>query len=595
MKIRMADLIAKTLKQNGIDDVFMLTGGGAMFLNDALGYSELKCHYLLHEQACAIAAEGYARVNQKPACVCVTTGPGGTNALTGVLGAYLDSIPMIVISGQVKYKNTVEYTGLPLRQFGDQEFDIVKCVSHMTKFSKMITGVNDCIYSVEKAISVSKSGRQGPCWIDIPQDIQNATVEENDVKHFEGKTESFDISDAQTEQVAELIKVSKRPLFYFGNGIRIANVKDAAVKLIEKFNVPAVLGFNCIDLLPCNHPLYAGRTGLVGDRAGNFAVQNSDLIIVLANRLNIRQIGNNYEKFAKKAKIVMVDIDESELNKPSLKIDYKICGDVKIFIEKLYKKTLKKDCGKWVNYCSENVKKYPTATENQYKETRKNRVSPYVLCAEFSKKLKDNACIIASNGTCCVAGTQALIVKKNTRYITNSGCAAMGYGLPAAIGACIAAGNKEVYCIEGDGSLQMNIQELQTIITKKLPLKIIYINNGGYHSIRQTQNNFFKRVEGIGEDSGDLSFPSISKIAKAYGIAYLKISKLAETDGRLNDFINFSGAVILEVMCDKDLYFQPKLLAKTLPDGRLESPELSDMFPFLSREEYEERMSISKD
>jgi acetolactate synthase-1/2/3 large subunit len=596
MKIRAADYIASLLYESGYEDLFMLTGGGAMFLNDGLGHSKLKCHFMLHEQALTMAAEGYARLRRKPAAVCVTTGPGGTNAITGVLGAYQDSIPMLVISGQVKQITTVDYYNLDLRQLGDQEYFIIRSVSPMTKYAVTITDPDTVKYHVLKAIHLADSGRKGPCWIDVPIDIQSAVIDTEKQKDYD--PEEYDrqlppppqVEDVK--KIASLIKKAKRPLIYAGAGIRKAGCEEIYLKLLEKLNIPSVTAWCAIDLLENDHPLYAGRPGMMGERAGNFAVQNADLLLVIASRLNIRQVSYEWKNFAKNAYKIMVDIDKGELYKPTLSIDMPIWADAAQFMEMLYCFCERADCGEWIKYCRENVERYKLVTDKHF--LKKDIVNPYVFMDKFSKMLPSDADIIASNGSCCVIGSQAINIKKGMRFFENDGCASMGYGLPAAIGACISKKGKEVYCLEGDGSIQMNIQELQTVVTYNLPVKIVLINNEGYHSIRQSQSNYFKGFVGIGPQSGDLSFPDMGKIAFAYGIPYIRINNNAEIEEKIKILMNHNGFMMCEVMCDKEQFFEPKLVSKKLEDGTFVSHDLSDMYPFLPREEYEERMKISK-
>lgn len=595
MRIRVADYIAQLLQENGYEDMFMLTGGGAMFLNDGIGHSTLKCHYMLHEQALTMAAEGYARLSGRPAAVCVTTGPGGTNAITGVLGAYQDSIPMLVISGQVKQVTMLDYYNLDIRQLGDQEYTIIRSVSPMTKYAVSITDPDTIKYHLLKAIHICNSGRKGPCWIDVPIDVQGAIIQtENQKEYILSEYNSIlppSPSYNEIEKIVQLIKKAKRPLIYAGAGIRKANCEEIYRKLLEKLNIPSVVAWCGIDLLENSHPLYAGRPGMMGERAGNFAVQNADLLIVIACRLNIRQVSYEWKNFAKNAYKIMIDIDKAELYKPTLNIDMPVWADAALFMEMLYEKCQKADCKEWLSYCNENVNRYKLVCDKHFEN--KNIVNPYVFFDKFSKLLPDNASIIASNGACCVMGSQAINIKRGMRFFENDGCASMGYGLPAAIGACISKANTEVYCLEGDGSIQMNIQELQTLITYKLNVKIVLINNEGYHSIRQSQTNFFGSVVGIGPESGDLAFPDMEKISSAYGIPYMKIYNNEDIEQKVKQLINHKGYILCEVMCDKEQYFEPKLASKRLEDGTFITPDLSDMYPFLSRQEYEERMKIS--
>ena len=592
MKIRVADYIAKFLVENKIDTMFTITGGGAMHLNDAFGHKKgLKCIYNHHEQACSTAAEGYYRVNSKMASVCVTTGPGGTNAITGVMGAYLDSIPMFIVSGQVKRSNMVKYTGLKLRQYGDQEFDIIKMIKHVTKYCVTIDDPKMIKYHLEKAYKKALSGRPGPVWIDVPLDIQSALIDEEDLLVYNGRDINYNIvSDDEIKIIKNKIKKAKRPVIYVGSAVRLSGNLDLFNTLIEKLNIPVVVACNSIDSIVNDHYLYAGRGGMNGDRAGNFAVQNSDFILSLGCRLSLRQVGFNYELWAREAFVVMVDIDKEELKKPSLHLDLAINADVGYFMNRLLKEDIRFDDESWIKQCRTWVEKYPVVTD---KMINGKEVNVYNFVKLLTKNMKENSVLVVGNGSACVASNQTAIVKKGFKFIMNSGAAQMGYGLPAAIGACLANNNRDVICITGDGSIQMNIQELQTIVTNNLKVKIFIINNEGYHSIRQTQNNFFNgNVVGIGPESKDLSFPSFEKIAYAYGIDYYKINKNDKLDNDIKKVLESKSPLICEVVVSKTQYFEPKVSSRKLEDGTMVSCPLEDLYPFLDKEELEENMFI---
>lgn len=594
MKVKVAQYIAEFLVKQQVEHVFTVTGGGAMHLNDALGHrEELTCIYNHHEQACAIAAEGYARLTGKIAAVCVTSGPGGTNAITGVLGGWQDSIPMFVVSGQVKRETTTWSTDVPLRQLGDQEFHIIACVKGMTKYAYMITEPKEIRYHLEKAWYLATNGRKGPVWLDIPLDVQAAVVETDELQGFdqsECKNENpiYDVNI--TEQVFEKIQQAKRPVILAGTGIRVGEAYEEFRTLIQKLGIPVVTAWNAHDLLEEEHPLYCGRPGSVGTRGGNFVVQSSDLLIVLGCRMNIRQISYNYKDFAKLAYKIVVDIDEAELRKPTVQVDLPICADAKdVMHQWIQRMDVKgegaKDFSKWVSWCRDINKKYPAAIEAYYQ--KETPVNPYVFIKELSHKLTEKDKVICGNGSACVVTFQTMEVKKGQRLFTNSGCAAMGYGFPAAIGACIAEGNNRTICIDGDGSFQMNLQELQTVVHHQLNLKMIILNNNGYHSIRQTQNNLFQPpLVGVSADNG-ISFPSLEKLAIAYGIPYVCISSTKEIAQKAEEMLYKEGPVLCEVICDPEQNFEPKLSSKFMPDGTIVSPEIDDMYPFLPREEYE--------
>lgn len=597
MKIKISDYIAEFMVDHGITDIFTITGGGAMHLNDSFGKNEnLNCTYNHHEQACAIAAESYSRLTGNIAGICVTSGPGGTNALTGVLGGWLDSIPMFVVSGQVKRATTIWSTSLNLRQLGDQEFNIVDCVKSMTKYAVMITEENTISYHLEKALYLAKNGRPGPVWIDVPLDVQGATVDTDELIHFK-ESECSDenpkvVTDESIQVIIDKIKQAKRPVILAGSAIRLSNCHDEFIEFIEKLNIPVVTAWNAHDNIWDEHPLFCGRPGTIGNRGGNFVVQNSDLLISLGCRLNIRQISYNWENFAKHAYKISVDIDEAELKKPTLKIDYPIHGNVKDVIKKLNnsaEQLSNEDHKKWLEWCKDINVKYPIMLD---KFKKGDLINQYYFMDRLFEQLKANDTIVTSNGSACVVSFQAAHLKKGQRLYTNSGCASMGYGLPAALGAAVAQKNKRVICIEGDGSIQMNIQELQTIVYNKLNVNIFWLNNSGYHSIRQTQKNLFNPpMHGVNEDSG-ISFPSAERIAYAYNLKYFKIEKTEEMDRVLELALAEDGPFICEVILDPSQNFEPKLSSKVLPDGTMVSPPLDDMFPFIPDAEYEEIVKI---
>lgn len=600
MKQKLSDYISNFLVEKGIKDIFTVTGGGAMHLNDSFGHNKkLNCIYNHHEQACSIAAEGYYRMNNKLPAVCVTTGPGGTNAITGVYGAWVDSIPMFVISGQVKRETTIWSTEVPLRQLGDQEFNIVDCVSTMTKYSHMVTDANEIAYHLEKAYYLCKNGRPGPVWLDIPLDIQAAIIDTDELKYFDPKEceeENPIYDETLTDKIIEKIKQSKRPVFLAGTGIRHASSEKEFLELIEKYQIPVVTAWNAHDIIWDEHELYCGRPGTVGTRGGNFIVQSSDLIITFASRLNIRQISYNYKMFAKDAYKIIIDIDAAELDKPTLSPDMKIHANVKDVINSLLNKNYtanNETHKKWLKWCKNINSKYPAVLERYYEKN--TPINPYVFTDKLFNCLEEYDKIVTGNGSACVITFQAAKIKKGQRLFTNSGCAAMGYGLPASLGAAISEKGNRVICLDGDGSIQMNIQELATISHNKLNLKIFLLNNNGYHSIRQTQNNLFKPpLIGIDKNSG-LMFPNHEILAKAYEIEYKKIDNLINIEEKIKDVLNSKGPIICEVILDENQTFSPKLSSKVLEDGTIVSPEIDDMFPFLEREEYERIKNVKKE
>lgn len=612
--MRVADYVVARLLAEGIDNVFLVTGGGAMHLNDAFARnSDMKVTCFHHEQAAAIAAEGYARVKQQPCALNVTTGPGGINALNGVYGAYVDSIPMFVVSGQVKLETiAASYPDIPMRQLGDQEVDIVSMVRPIVKYVRTVRHASEIEELVERAIFLMKTGRPGPVWLDIPIDIQGAPFQANVgfsklnsrasmmadfgcTKNTLLELESSPVDVTQMHQLftksVEHLMTAKRPVIMVGTGASSIQARLLLNRFIEKSDIPIVTGWNAMDLIPSDHQNFVGRPGTVGDRAGNFAVQNADFILIVGCRLNIRQISYNWKSFAKNAFKVMVDIDKAELDKPTLSIDLKIHAlveDYLGFINGINLSACQDNHRQYRQWCKDRVIKYPVV-EPEYKQDRKS--NPYYFLSELSNLLPSGSTVVAGNGSACVMSFQAFQVKANQRIFTNSGCASMGYDLPAAIGACIAKNHENVFCIAGDGSIMMNLQELQTVRSLDLPIKIILLNNDGYLSIRQTQTAYFPdNVFGTGPDDG-VAMPSFKNIAQGFGLRYGKIAKVQDLHSEeIQLLINSPGPAFIEVFVDTEQGFLPKLASRKNEDGSMTSPELEDMAPFLSRDELRSNM-----
>lgn len=608
MKIRLADYVADFLSSRGVTDCFTVVGGGAMHLNDAFGHhSKIKCTYNHHEQASAIAAESYARLNNSIAALCVTTGPGGTNAITGVVGGWLDSIPMFVISGQVRYDTTARYAsnftgGLPLRAVGDQEFDITKSVGCMCKYAEMLEKPEDIRYMLEKAWHLANTGRKGPVWIDIPVNYQGMTIETDGLRGYDSSEDDAllppEVSEETVNEIIELLRNAKRPVIYAGGGIRLSGGYESFKKLVLKLGVPVVTYWNSIDVIESDHPLYCGRAGNMGDRAGNFAVQNADVLLCIGTRISIRQVGYNWQSWAREAKVIMVDIDPAEFKKPTIHVDMPVFADAKDFIEKMLSAAEKEqrtvfESDFWTEKCRYWREHYPVVLPRQREENGKT-ANVYAFVEKLGNALPENSLTAVSNGACCVVGHQCWNIKNGSRFIINSAIASMGYGLPAAVGLCIAGGRRETVCLEGDGSIMMNLQELQTIVTNKLPIKVFLINNSGYHSIRITQSNLFSEhcKVGIGPESGDLSFPEFSKIAAAFDMPYFCAHSNAEAEKAIEAALAAPGFAFCEIFTDTAQVWEPKSSAKRLPDGSLVSPPLEDLAPFLPREEVLENLFV---
>lgn len=607
--MRVADFIAEILADRGLRHVFLVTGGGAMHLNDAFGRAErLSCVCFHNEQGAAMAADGYARLGGKPAVLNVTTGPGGINALNGVFGAYTDSLPMVVISGQVRRETIATNFPIGLRQLGDQEVDIVRMVGGITKSAVMIQDPSRIRYEVEKACHLAVSGRPGPTWVDVPIDIQGMSIDPHSQPGFDRLTDgpnatptteaSLAPGDALRSLAREVIAKfaeAERPCLLPGTGVRIAGCVDLFARVAGKLGAPIATAFNAHDLIANTDPLYAGRAGTVGDRAGNFAVQNADTLFILGCRLNIRQISYNWNSFARAAFKIMVDVDKAELTKPTLSIDLPVHADLGEFLTIMEQELegFQPSSGStaYLQWCQERVRRYPTVLEDYWRD--ENGVNPYCFGASLADVMDNDDVIVTGDGTACVVTFQSVALKPGQRLFSNSGSASMGFDIPAAIGAFYAnPAAKRIICIAGDGSIMMNIQELQTISGSRLPIKIFLFNNDGYHSIRQTQQNYFPdNIVGCGPESG-VTFPDFLKIGEAFGFTVRRISGHAGLKAAIASVLNAEGPQFCEVMLDKAQPFAPKLSSRRLEDGRMVTSALEDLAPFLSREELADNMLI---
>lgn len=582
--IKLSDYLVKKLESYGVRHAFMVTGGGAMHLDDSFGQSKkIKLIFNHNEQATSICAEGYARTNQKLAVACVTTGPGGLNCLNGVFGAWTDSAPVLFISGQVKFSTTLaSCPQIPLRQLGDQEVNITRVVEPLTKYAKMVTDPYEIDAILDEAIYYATTGRPGPVWVDIPINIQAAQLDPKKLKKFHNPAIKTPNIDKALTRATLLLQQAKRPLVVAGHGIRLSGTQKELLQLLKQTKIPVVTTFNGFDLISNTHPQFAGRIGTVGQRAGNFTLQNADVILFLGTRNNIRQASYNWENFAKSAKKIIVDIDKAELQKPTVRPDLPICADLKNVLPALVNR-LKKPLGSatWLAHCQQLRKKYPPLRE--FTIHPEDKVHPYLFMDKLAAQLSPNMPVILSNATAFVAFFQTASLN-GQRAFSNSGDASMGYGLPAAIGACMASG-KQTVCLEGDGSIMMNLQEIQTVKTNNLPLKIFIIKNGEYISIIQTQRNFFKgRLTGCNVQSG-VEVPDFVKIAKAFGLPTISIRKNKDLEKGIKKALSIPGPVVCELDCTHEYTFAPKLSARKLSDGTMVSPSLEDMYPFLDRDE----------
>lgn len=595
MGIEVSDFVASFIATLGVKEVFLVSGGPNLQLVDAIARNE-KLKYVCnhHEQSSAIAAECYSRVSDNIGVCVVTVGPGVTNAITGIASAWLDSIPVLYISGQVKRDNMVGASGL--RQLGVQEVNAVELVKSITKHALVVMDPIQIKYELQKAVYIAKSGRPGPVLIDIPSDVQSAIVDEEAMPNFEPEINKVGNDQPLKSKVAELIKMikeAKRPIIFSGHGIRLAKGKEKLLELVEKSNLPIVTSMSSHDLVPTNHKLYVGRPGVFGDRAGNFAIQNCDLLLSIGVRHHLWNIGYNYNAFAKFAKKAIVDIDILELNKKTVHADLPIQADARDFLIELVNQIEKidlPDISNWRDKCRNWKNKYPVVLP-EYKN-EKDYVNSYYFTEILSSQLKEKEIIVTGVGTAFTGTLQCFKVKNDQRLISNVGCAAMGYDLPAAIGACFANNKKRVILISGDGGIMMNIQELQVIKHYNLPIKIFLLNNSGYLAIKNSQNSFFNgRLVAVDKTSG-VSFPDFKKIAFAFDIAYRKMHDHTGIKEIIAEVLKTDGPIICDINMSPKQALIPKVYSIKNPDGTMESKPLEDMYPFLEREELASNMPI---
>lgn len=576
--MRLSDYVIKYLKEeHQVDTIFTVSGGGCIFLIDSLtnieGVEYIATH---HEQAAAIAAEGYARMNGKLGACLVTSGPGGTNAITGVLGAWLDSIPMIVISGQVNRDMTTNNTNLKVRQLGDQEFDIVKSVKHITKYAEQVNQPLLIKYHLDKACRTAKEGRPGPVWLDIPLDVQSTQIDPDKLNGYCNEYEKPRISHNAIEVVVDKLLNAKKPLLIVGNGIRLADGVKELHQLLKQTNIPVISAVNGNDLVNDDYKGYAGRFGTHAQICANTLLGEADVVVSIGSRLYVRQIGYNFDGFAKQAYKIYVDIDKEELLKPTLRPDFPIIADAKDFLKALlnHKSLPTYDRSTdWFQHCEVLYRNTPQVLNKHREKT--THVSHYHFMETLSNMLTEGDHIVTSDGSAHVVTMQVMKLSGKQRLITNSGSAPMGYGLPAAIGA--AAKGDNIICIEGDGSLHLNIHELQTLKHYNLPVKVILLNNEGYTSIKISQKTFFKGKFVASEKGSGVSFPNFEKIIKAYDLPYRSIKTHWGMKKSLEEFLRLEGPCVLEVFTDPEEYHEPKVIAKLGPDGKFIPGNLHDI------------------
>ena len=589
--MRLADFVIKFLEEKKIDTVFTVSGGGSIFLCDALYKSKklkyISCH---HEQAVAYATESYSRARNKPGAAIVTTGPGGTNCASGVACCWIDSVPAIFISGQVFLNQTIGNSGL--RQVGVQEFDIVNMVKSITKYAVIIRKPNEIKYHLEKAYNICTEGRPGPVWIDIPANIQNAKINPKKLINYKPavKIKKSSILDKKIKKIAKLFLKYNRPMFHIGHGVKISKGQKYIRKIVDKYKIPFALTWNASDLIESNHPSYVGKPGAFAERGSNFIIQNCNLYISVGTRLPFMVTGYNSKDFACKAKKVMVDIDENEVKNSKVELYEKVNCDATYFLKILlkYLPTKIKLSKSWLEYCKNIRKKYPIVLEKF--KSQKKFVNSYYFIDLLSDILNSRDIIVTDMGLSFVGTHPAFKVKRGQKLYTNSGHAPMGWGLPAAVGACYASKKRRIICLVGEGGLQMNIQELATIMHNKLPIKIFIYNNGGYLTIKQTQQlGFGSRIMGSNSNSG-ISFPDYRKIAQSHKIKYMKIVNNKNLKKKINKILIGNKPMICELMLDHNQEQMPKAINRRMPGGKSVATKYEDMYPFLSSAEIQENM-----
>jgi acetolactate synthase I/II/III large subunit len=597
--MKLSDYVMQFITLTGVKHIFMLAGGGAMHLVDSVG-KNTKLTYVcnLHEQACAIAADAYGQYTNNLGVALVTTGPGGTNTITGVAGAWLDSTPMLIISGQVKRPDMVGDRGV--RQMGFQEIDTISIVRPITKYAVTVMEPSSIRYHLEKAVYLARHGRPGPVWIDIPLDVQAAMIDENNLHGFDDEATIPAYSNGSlVEKVCyaiELLSKAERPVILAGNGIRLANALDDFLKLIGALGIPVLTTWKAADFIPEEHSLYAGRPGAVGQRGANFTQQNADWIMTIGARLDLGQTAYTHENFACRARKIVVDIDPAELHKLKMDIDVPVTADAGDFIREFlyqYDQSMKKADPGWLQTCKAWQKRYPVILPEYWKE--KQYVNDYVLIDVLSDELgKSDLLIPGSSGACSERTMQAFRAKKGLRILNTQGLGSMGFGIPAAIGGCLASGRNRTVSIEGDGGFIMNIQELETVKRLNLPIKFFVLNNGGYVSIQTTQKNYFDgHYVGSSATSG-LTLPNIRAVAKSFGLSTALLKNHTRIRDKIRDILRMPGPVVCEVMVSPDQVTAPRVASRQQEDGSMVSLPMEDLWPFLDRDDFKNNMLIGR-
>jgi acetolactate synthase-1/2/3 large subunit len=584
---KVSDLVISYIASLGVRHVFMLPGGGSMHLVDSLGHApELTYVVNLHEQACAVAAEAYAQYTNHLGVALVTTGPGGTNTVTGVAAAWLDSTPCLFLSGQVKREDLKSGSGV--RQFGFQEIDIVEMVRGITKYAVTVTEPAEILYELQKAVHLATTGRPGPVWVDIPLDVQGAAVDEVTLRRF--RPDASPASDALPGQVGEAIRLlngARRPVVLVGNGVRLAKAEEDLRRALALIGVPVLTTWKALDLIRDDDPLYCGRPGAIGQRGANFAQQTADWILTLGARLDLGQTGYSHENFAPRAKKVIVDVDPAEIRKLRTEIAVPIAADAGDFLRELNRQSVNVapvSRAAWVRQCRDWTARYPVLLPDYWSYS--DGVSLYVLVEVISELLEDGDLFVpGSSGACSEVSMQAFQMRRNVRVLNSQGIGAMGMGIPAVIGACLAAGGRRTVSMDGDGGFWMNIQDLETVRRLNLPAKLFVLNNNGYGSIRATQTSHFGGfMVGSGPDSG-LTLPDVGRVCSAFGVEVFRLTNHEDIRARVREVLQRPGPAVCEVMVSPQQATSPRLASQRLPDGRMASKPLEDLWPYLDRDE----------
>tara|TARA_R110000822_G_scaffold94822_2_gene217198 strand:+ start:2584 stop:4320 length:1737 start_codon:yes stop_codon:yes gene_type:complete len=574
--MRVSDYVINFIKETyKVDTIFTVSGGGCIFLIDSLSkVKDLKYVCNHHEQACAIAAEGYARKTNNIGVCLVTSGPGGTNTITGVLGGWLDSTPMLVISGQVNKEMTTNFTQQPLRQLGDQEFNIVPTVKHFTKYAVQINDPSKIKYHLERALYEAKSGRPGPVWLDIPLDTQKAEINPSELVGYTPPNDVIKPTIDEVQIVIDQLKKSTKPLIIIGNGVRLSDGLKELYKFLETTNIPVITSTNGNDIVNPDYPYYCGRFGTHGQMCANTLLNECDFLLSIGSRLYVRQIGYNFKNFAKNAYKIVVDIDNNELHKPTLYPDLRVHSDAKLFLDLLNVNNLESCNLEWSHYCSNKFKTTPRILDRH--RNKVNTVSHYKFMEELNKYLPIDYDVVTSDGSAHVVAMQLLDLKGEQRLITNKGNAPMGHGLPCVIGTSCVKDSKWV-CIEGDGSLHLNVHELQTLKHYNLPVKLILFNNKGYSSIKLSQQAFFNGNKVASDPESGVSFPNWRKLIDAYDLPYYNIKNHSEIGEVLSTIFSLEGPVVVEVETDPNESHEPKVMAQLDKDNNFIPGELHNI------------------